>query len=240
MFRRRTSDSPEEAKTEEQAGIEIPPQGEEAISLESFPRKRTHDRPVQFHPDVPRRAPVEKAQSMPQTISQTVSQTVPQSGPQSAPRTDPESRRLLVGKDISLTGGEIADCDRLIVEGHIDGTAVDARILEIMPGGSFNGSAVVESADIGGSFEGEIKVRTRLTIQASGQVQGRVRYGQLEIERGGRLIGEAEYDEAGREAELQPVKVEKAAQGGGAAMREAMASGGGSGGSGGVTPIETD
>ena len=54
-------------------------------------------------------------------------------------------------------------------------------------------------------FEGELRVHNRLAIHASGLVMGRIYYGQLEVERGGRLNGEAEHDGGNREADLQPV-----------------------------------
>ena len=56
--------------------------------------------------------------------------------------------------------------------------------------GVFKGSADVETAEIRGVFEGELTVRDRLVVHATGQVVGRVRYGRLVIEEGARLSGE--------------------------------------------------
>ena len=67
----------------------------------------------------------------------------------------------------------------------------DGRLLEIVKGGVFKGTVTVDSADIAGSFEGELKVKKRLFIRASGRVTGTVRYGQFEVERGGRIEGES-------------------------------------------------
>ena len=53
----------------------------------------------------------------------------------------------------------------------------------------FVGKAEVEEAEISGVYEGELTVRRRLLIRGTGQVKGTVRYGELEIERGGRLSG---------------------------------------------------
>ena len=87
----------------------------------------------------------------------------------------------------------------------IDGNLTSGRYLEIDFGGTFKGSAVVDNAEIAGTFEGELRVHNRLAIHASGLVIGRVFYGQLEVERGGRLNGHAEHDGGNREADLQPV-----------------------------------
>ena len=87
----------------------------------------------------------------------------------------------------------------------------DGRLLEIVKGGTFKGTVTVDSADIAGAFEGELKVKKRLFIRASGRVSGKIRYGQFEVERGGRIDGQAEYDPADREADLQPVTMPPAA-----------------------------
>ena len=75
----------------------------------------------------------------------------------------------------------------------------------------FKGIVTVDNADIAGSFDGELKVKKRLFIRASGRVSGTIRYGQFEVERGGRIEGQSEYDPADREADLQPVAMPQAA-----------------------------
>jgi len=98
-------------------------------------------------------------------------------------------KRLIVGRGISLSG-EITACDRLVVEGSVQVTLNETRAIEIAEGGRFtNGKAEVEEAEISGIYEGELTVRGRLLIRATGRVEGSVRYGELEIERGGRLGG---------------------------------------------------
>lgn len=101
-----------------------------------------------------------------------------------------ESRRVLtVGSDILLKG-EIATCDRLVIEGKVDAVLNDVGTVELAESGSFKGVATVENAEISGLFEGELVVKGRLVIYASGRVRGKVTYGEIEIERGGELTGE--------------------------------------------------
>lgn len=102
--------------------------------------------------------------------------------PQTATRT------LVVGREIVLSG-EISACDRLVVEGTVKANIKDCRDIAISEGGLFTGSASVESAEIRGRFEGELTVNGRLLIRSPGQVSAAVRYGEIEIERGGRLSG---------------------------------------------------
>lgn len=98
-------------------------------------------------------------------------------------------RVLTVGSDILLKG-EIATCDRLVIEGKVDATLNDVHTVEIAETGSFKGSAQIEEAEISGLFEGDLVVRGRLVIYSSGKVRGKITYGEIEIERGGELTGE--------------------------------------------------
>ena len=108
-----------------------------------------------------------------------------------APAEGP-AKFLIVGPDINLAG-EISACDRLVVEGSVQVTLNRTRAIEIAETGRFtNGKAEVEDAEIAGVYEGSLTVRKRLLIRATGRVAGTVRYGELEIERGGRLAGTIE------------------------------------------------
>ena len=99
------------------------------------------------------------------------------------------SKHLIVGKGISLSG-EITACDRLIVEGTVKVILNQTRAIEITETGIFTeGKAEVEEAEISGRYEGELTVRGRLLIRATGKVSGTVKYGELEVERGGCLAG---------------------------------------------------
>lgn len=98
-------------------------------------------------------------------------------------------RVLTVGNDILLKG-EIATCDRLVIEGKVDATLNDVHTVEIAECGSFKGSAQIEDAEISGLFEGDLTVRGRLIIYSTGKVRGKISYGEIEIERGGELTGE--------------------------------------------------
>ena len=67
------------------------------------------------------------------------------------------------------------------------------RALEVAEGGRFTGGrAEVEEAEVAGEYEGGLTVRGRLLVRGTGRVSGTVRYGELELERGGRLSGSVE------------------------------------------------
>jgi cytoskeletal protein CcmA (bactofilin family) len=105
--------------------------------------------------------------------------------------TEPDrygGKRLIVGEGIRLSG-EISSCDRLVVEGEVEVTLNDTLALEIASSGRFTGGCEVEEADISGVYEGDLTVRKRLFVRGSGKLTGTIRYGELELERGGQIAG---------------------------------------------------
>lgn len=100
--------------------------------------------------------------------------------------------KLTVGHNIKLKGVEITDCDTLIVEGMVEAT-MDSRLMQISERGVFKGSAQVDIAEIHGHFDGQLTVRQKLVIFASGSVKGVVSYGKLVIEEGGQLSGDVKF-----------------------------------------------
>ena len=104
-------------------------------------------------------------------------------------KREAETRKLIVGREISLSG-EITACDRLVVEGSVEANLANCRDIDIADSGLFKGSASIDEAEVRGRFEGTLNVRRRLLIRASGKVTGTVRYGQIEIECGGQISGD--------------------------------------------------
>jgi cytoskeletal protein CcmA (bactofilin family) len=99
--------------------------------------------------------------------------------------------RLTVGPNIKLKGVEITDCDTLVVDGMVEAT-MDSRLMQISERGSFRGAADIDLAEIKGRFEGNLNVRGKLIIHATGQVSGKIRYAKLIVEDGGQLSGDIE------------------------------------------------
>ena len=100
--------------------------------------------------------------------------------------------KLTVGPNIKLKGVEITDCDTLVVEGLVEAT-MDSRLMQISQQGAFKGSAEIDIAEIHGEFDGNLTVRQRLVIYATGKVTGKIRYGKVVIEEGGQLSGEIQF-----------------------------------------------
>jgi cytoskeletal protein CcmA (bactofilin family) len=107
--------------------------------------------------------------------------------------------KLTVGPNIKLKGVEITDCDTLVVEGTVEAT-MDSRVIQISELGAFKGSADIDIAEIHGHFDGNLTVRQKLVIYATGKVIGKIRYGKLVIEEGGQLSGDIQFGSAGAAA----------------------------------------
>ena len=109
-------------------------------------------------------------------------------------KPDGERRCLSVGR-ITLSG-EVNSCDKLLIEGSVDAKLTNCRAIEIAESGLFKGSTSIDEAEIRGRFEGDLIVRNRLLIKATGRVSGTIRYGQIEIECGGRIFGDIQAQPA--------------------------------------------
>jgi len=114
--------------------------------------------------------------------------------------------KLTVGPNIKLKGVEITDCDTLVVEGMVEAT-MDSRLMQIAECGAFKGSACIDIAEIHGNFDGDLTVRDKLMIFATGKITGKIRYGKLVIEEGGQLSGEVSF---GMVDKARPATVQRA------------------------------
>ena len=198
MFSRRrdSKDPPASADDATQTRAPQPPQqqqpnqgGQTQQTQDTTMADTSTDRAQTFRPEIPRRTP-----DLPVARATAAQPAPPQ--PAAAPVDDDEVKRLTVGKGIVLNG-QITACDKLVVEGKVEATLSQSRAVEIAESGTFKGSAEIDEAVVSGRFEGKLLIRGRLSIRATGRVEGEIRYGQLEIEAGGQLVGDiGVYDES--------------------------------------------
>ena len=108
------------------------------------------------------------------------------------PVRDPAERRtLVVGRGISLQG-TVQVAERLVVEGTVEATMINAAELAITQGGVFKGEVQVEDAEIAGTIDGTLTVRNSLIVRATGRVLGTARCKRLQVEDGGQITGQIE------------------------------------------------
>ena len=136
-------------------------------------------------------APAQSAPPLAAAVVAPIAATVETSG---APTKEGGSK-LTVGPNIKLKGVEITDCDTLVVEGTVEAT-MDSRVMHITEIGAFKGSADIDFAEIHGEFNGDLTVRQKLVIYATGRVTGKIRYGKVVIQEGGQLMGDIQFGAA--------------------------------------------
>lgn len=103
--------------------------------------------------------------------------------------------------------GSIDTCEHLIVRGATVSDSGRWHRLDVSPDGHFRGAATADDADIAGSFEGELTVHGCLHIRATGSVEGRIAYGSLVVEPGGRLFGTVTTGTDGQRPQLDAIVV---------------------------------
>lgn len=113
--------------------------------------------------------------------------------------SSPEGKKLIVGREIELSGN-ISACDKLVVEGRVEAELQDCRQIEISSTGTFKGSAAIDVAEISGIFEGTLTAQDILIVRSTGRITGTVRFGKIEIERGGEVVGDIGLCEAREDA----------------------------------------
>ena len=170
----RESDAADDIKAEDIASA--PP-------LKPFSRKGSHapakpPTATSFQPEIPRRKP-----EIPGSLVRQKDRPLGPIG------SEPNTNRLVVGRDIRLSG-EITACDKLVVEGGVEATLSNARVIEVSPTGHFTGAAEVDEADISGRFDGDLVAREKLIVRAGGLIKGKVCYGRIVIESGGEVSGD--------------------------------------------------
>ena len=134
---------------------------------------------------------VENSKSLPQfqnDLGESVLNIPGSTRPERLPGAPGEGRRLIVGREICLSG-EITACDTLVVEGQVEANLNDSHRIEITESGCFKGKVDIAIAEIKGRFEGELIARERLIIYKTGRVTGTVTCSEIEIERGGIMSG---------------------------------------------------
>lgn len=97
---------------------------------------------------------------------------------------------LSVGEGVEIAA-TIERCSRIYVAGKARlQTTCKSFVLDA--NGRVEGTIECETAEVRGRFEGEIRASQRLIVHETGQIEGEIRYGRLEVADGGRLTGRIE------------------------------------------------
>ena len=98
---------------------------------------------------------------------------------------------LIIG-EMATINGTIQEKNQINVQGSVDGD-VTCKELIVGKSGSLKGKIKVESLSVEGTVEGELNVKGLLKLMSSGSISGKITYGSLQINEGGKLIGEIDF-----------------------------------------------
>ena len=98
---------------------------------------------------------------------------------------------LIIGEGANIIG-TITESNEINVQGIVDGS-IECKDLIIGKTGSVKGKIKADTLYVEGSVEGEINVKDLLKLMSSSYISGKINYGSLQINEGGKLIGELEF-----------------------------------------------
>ncbi len=102
-----------------------------------------------------------------------------------------EISSLIIGEGAKIKG-EIKEENEITIHGNVDGD-IECKDLFVGKTGLVKGKIKADSLCVEGSIEGDINIRELLKLMSSSYVSGKVHYGSLQINEGGKLIGELEF-----------------------------------------------
>ena len=115
------------------------------------------------------------------------------------------SSSLMIGEGVTITGTIKAD-NEVNIQGTIDGD-IDCNSVTINKSGNVKGKVKAETMTIEGKVEGEININSILHIKSKGNVSGKIFYGEIEIDTGGKLSGEINHrDKDNKQEEFKDLK----------------------------------
>tara|TARA_B100001079_G_scaffold14402_1_gene11696 strand:- start:158 stop:634 length:477 start_codon:yes stop_codon:yes gene_type:complete len=141
-----------------------------------------------------------------QSQRKDVTKEVFQSKPEPEVKTEKNSSSsLLIGEGVTITGTIKAD-NEVNIQGAIDGD-IDCNSVTINKSGNVKGKVKAETMTIEGKVEGEININSILHIKSKGNVSGKIFYGEIEIDTGGKLSGEINHrDKDNKQEEFKDLK----------------------------------
>ena len=104
--------------------------------------------------------------------------------------TDSKSEyEFYVGPDTLLEGASLEINGTARIDGTIVGK-VTVNHLIVGPKAKVQGDIRGETALVEGTVEDTIEIKSKLTVQSSGRIRGKISYGSLETQEGAKLVGE--------------------------------------------------
>ena len=119
---------------------------------------------------------------------------------------DNSESSLMIGEGVIITGTIMAN-SKVIIQGTVDGD-IECNSITISKSGNVKGKIKTDTITVEGKAEGEINADDVLNIKSQGHVSGKVFYGEIQIEEGGKISGEINHrDKDSKQEEFKDFKV---------------------------------
>ena len=113
---------------------------------------------------------------------------------------------LMIGEGVIITGTIKAN-SKVTIQGAVDGD-IECNSITIIESGNVKGKIKTDTITVEGKAEGEINADDVLNIKSTGHVSGKVFYGEIQIEEGGKISGEINHrDKDSKQEEFKDFKV---------------------------------
>ena len=107
------------------------------------------------------------------------------------PKEETSNNSLMIGEGVTITGTIKAN-NEVTIQGTIDGD-VECNCVTINKSGNVKGKIKTDTMIVEGKAEGEMNVNAVLNIKSEGHISGKVFYGEIQIEEGGKISGEINH-----------------------------------------------
>ena len=111
---------------------------------------------------------------------------------------------LMIGQGVIITGTIKAE-NEVVIQGTIDGD-IDCNHVTINKGGVVKGKIKTENMNVEGKVEGEMEIHSILDIKKDGKVSGKISYGNIQIDEGGKLLGDINSTDKSQELKNKEVE----------------------------------
>lgn len=94
---------------------------------------------------------------------------------------------VIIGEGVVIKG-VVSTSGDVVILGEVEGE-VNARELTVGESGKLKGKILADTANIHGVVHETVKVNSSLNLGKTGRIYGAVEYCEIEIERGGEIVG---------------------------------------------------
>ena len=116
--------------------------------------------------------------------------------------TDPHkliNNILMIGEGVTITGN-IKAKNEVSIQGVVEGD-IDCNSINVNHSGKIVGNVKAEIMRVEGYIEGEVQVNDILTVKSSGNINGKINYGAIQIDEGGKMEGTINFKDKEKKQE---------------------------------------